>query len=35
LVYFAKANSGSLKNDAEYAITKSREKRKYFDIIKK
>jgi predicted chitinase len=35
LVYFAKANSGSLKNDAEYAITKSREKRKYFDIVKK
>ena len=34
LVYFAKANSGDITNTAEYAITKSREKRKYFDIVK-
>ena len=35
LVYYAKANSGSLKNDGKNAITLSRSKRKYFDIVKK
>ena len=34
LVYFAKANSGSIFNDGENAISLSREKRKYFDIVK-
>ena len=35
LVYFAKANSGNLKNPAIDAITNSRSKRPYFDIVKK
>jgi len=35
LIYFAKANSGSIKNTAENAINLSRAKRKYFDIVKK
>jgi predicted chitinase len=34
IVYFAKANSGSIKNEATKAITNSREKRKYFNIVK-
>jgi predicted chitinase len=34
IVYFAKANSGSIKNTATKAITNSREKRKYFNIVK-
>jgi hypothetical protein len=35
LVYFAKANSGNLKNSASGAIDASRSKRPYFDIVKK
>jgi putative chitinase len=35
LVYFAKANSGSITNAGTNAINLSREKRKYFDIVKK
>jgi len=34
LVSFAKANSGSITNSAENAITKSRGQRKVFDIVK-